>query len=122
MAGVFLSACTFKAKACDRLFGRVEILTSLASTVPLCKWPPHVSENAEKQLLFSGCSLIRVYLEVKMKKVTLVWELIVLHDYRFMVIFMFEAFSAIDAACHDSCQGKRPKPGELLSVGLSREP
>lgn len=107
---VFLSTMHFE-KLClvtDRQIGILISLASSASTVSLCKWPPQVSESAElcfsgshnleKHLFLSGCSLIRPYLGVNRKKVTLVWKLTVLHDYGFMMIFMFKAFNTINAA------------------------
>lgn len=115
IANVFLSAMHFQKLwlVTDRQIGIIISLAYSASTVSLCKWPPQVSESAglyfsgshnlEKYLFLSGCSLIRPYLVVNRKKVTLAGKLTVLHDYGFMVIFMFKAFNRINAAWHDQC-------------------
>lgn len=87
IAAVFLSAMHFAKLRLlvDDLFRHLRILispASSASTVSLCKWPPHVSESAqkyfsdnhnlEKHLLLSGCGLIRACFGLK-RKTTLVW-------------------------------------------------
>lgn len=118
IAAVFISAMSFPKLRLltNDLFRHLRILISLASpasTVTLCKWPPHVSESAqkyfadshnlEKHPLLSGCSLIRTYFRVKRKKMTLLWKFAAPDEYGFTVIFMSEAFSTISAACHDWC-------------------
>lgn len=115
IAAVFLSAMSFPnlRLLIDDLFRHLRVLISLASSVPLFKWPPHVSESAqkysadshnlEKHPLLSDRSLIRAYFRVKRKKMTLLWKFAVLDERGFTVIFMSEAFSTINAACHDWC-------------------
>lgn len=52
---------------------------------------------------------------------TLLWKFTVLDEYGFMVIFMSEAFSTINAACNDWCPDQEDfssrKKKEDLSLG-----